>query len=274
MGQVPGVRELRRGVLWRWLAIALGAGLIILSTWGPGGLFNDARWVGYAVCHQIPDRSYWALGHPLPLCARCTGQYLGALVMLGYILWTGRTRAARWPSRSILAVLGLFFVLWGFDGLNSYLTLLGLPHLYEPHNWLRLVTGSLQGIVLMTAFWPLFAAGTWSRLSPGSVLTSWGDLFRVLGAMFLLVLLVHAGGDRVRYALGLVSTGGVLLLLSLVNSLFVRILFRREGSADTGWSVGGGILLGFLLALLEIWAMGALRTWLVGDLGVGSSGGV
>ena len=33
---------------------------------------------GSFVCHQLPDRSFHVSGIQLPVCARCTGLYLGA----------------------------------------------------------------------------------------------------------------------------------------------------------------------------------------------------
>ncbi|MEO5821831.1 MAG: DUF2085 domain-containing protein, partial [Vicinamibacteraceae bacterium] len=33
---------------------------------------------GRVVCHQRPERSFVAAGHPLPVCARCTGIYAAA----------------------------------------------------------------------------------------------------------------------------------------------------------------------------------------------------
>jgi len=33
---------------------------------------------GRVVCHQRPERSFVAAGHPLPVCARCTGVYAAA----------------------------------------------------------------------------------------------------------------------------------------------------------------------------------------------------
>jgi uncharacterized membrane protein len=35
---------------------------------------------GSFICHQRPERSFHAAGLPLPVCARCTGIYLGAAV--------------------------------------------------------------------------------------------------------------------------------------------------------------------------------------------------
>ncbi|HMB82258.1 MAG TPA: DUF2085 domain-containing protein [Vicinamibacterales bacterium] len=36
--------------------------------------------MGRAVCHQLPARSYYLWGAQMPVCARCTGIYFGALL--------------------------------------------------------------------------------------------------------------------------------------------------------------------------------------------------
>jgi uncharacterized membrane protein len=41
--------------------------------------------VGAVVCHQIPERSFHFSGIQFPVCARCTGLYLGGAV--GVALW-------------------------------------------------------------------------------------------------------------------------------------------------------------------------------------------
>ncbi len=43
------------------------------------------------VCHQDPQRSFWILGAPLAVCARCFGIYLGAALAA----FAPRMRAAR-----------------------------------------------------------------------------------------------------------------------------------------------------------------------------------
>jgi uncharacterized membrane protein len=52
--------------------------------------------VGRAICHQRPERSFHLWGAQLPVCARCTGLYAGAafapLMPIGRRL-VGRTRA-------------------------------------------------------------------------------------------------------------------------------------------------------------------------------------
>jgi uncharacterized membrane protein len=36
--------------------------------------------IGHAICHQLPLRSFHVWGAALPVCARCTGLYVGAAV--------------------------------------------------------------------------------------------------------------------------------------------------------------------------------------------------
>jgi uncharacterized membrane protein len=50
--------------------------------------------VGALVCHQRPDRSFVAAGRPWPVCARCSGIYLGAALMAGFGLRSARLRHA------------------------------------------------------------------------------------------------------------------------------------------------------------------------------------
>ena len=48
-------------------------------------LLEFAYATGAVVCHQIPGRSFFLDGRQLPVCARCTGLYLGALA--GLVSW-------------------------------------------------------------------------------------------------------------------------------------------------------------------------------------------
>lgn len=45
--------------------------------------------IGALVCHQKPERSFHLWTAQLPVCARCTGIYVGAV--LGLVLRSGRT---------------------------------------------------------------------------------------------------------------------------------------------------------------------------------------
>src|SRR3954447_8038652 len=51
--------------------------------------------VGSVVCHQKPERSFTLAGQPLPVCARCTGIYIGAA--LAVLAMAGVVSAAQFP---------------------------------------------------------------------------------------------------------------------------------------------------------------------------------
>ena len=80
-------------------------------------------------------------GRMLPLCARCSGIYLGIMLTLTALLLAGRQRYARFPNRRIMLILGLFVTLMAIDGFNSLAHDFGWGELYQPHNTLRLLTG-------------------------------------------------------------------------------------------------------------------------------------
>jgi uncharacterized membrane protein len=68
-----------------WLAVAAVSLLIVAAAFAApvllaAGYDAPARafYAGFAaVCHQIPERSFQLLGHPLAVCARCAGLYAG-----------------------------------------------------------------------------------------------------------------------------------------------------------------------------------------------------
>ncbi len=236
-------------------ALVVFAGVLLLG--GQGVLYAPARRIGYAVCHQLPSHSYRALGQYLPLCARCTGQYLGALVMLGYVLWVGGARVQRFPSPGALGLVGVLLLVWAADGLNSYLEFLGLPYLYTPHNFLRLVTGMGEGVAIMVLFWPVFAQATWLPREGGRLRAR--DLLKALAVAYALTLVVHFGDGGIRYALGLLSAFGVLLLMTMVFSVFLRLLTRRISTGERGWETTLFLVLGAVMAVGVILGVGALR---------------
>src|ERR1041384_1877942 len=129
----------------RWMAIGVGitAAVVvcvrILGT--PDGIDGKFDAIGYAICHRIDARSFLINGMPMPLCARCTGIYLGVVVCFLIALVSGRAKASRLPSIKVSIALIIFVAIMGFDGVNSYIHLFpGGTGLYTPQNWLRLVT--------------------------------------------------------------------------------------------------------------------------------------
>ena len=223
--------------------------------------------LGAGVCGQIPGHSFTIGGRQLPLCARCTGTYLGALLGFWGLVVLKRQRASGLPPSGVLASLISFIVLWGVDGLNSFLNLLPhAPHLYEPHNLLRLITGILQGLALSIIVYPIFSFLLWKETDPARVIRNWRELGYLLIPAALLIRIVQTQASFLLYPVAVLSILGVLAMLTLVNAMIVLIVTRRESKAASWHDALLPLLLGLLAAFFEISALGllhfALSQWL------------
>jgi uncharacterized membrane protein len=258
-------RDARHDDLLAVLALAVVVTLLLAS---PHGLLDKADRVAYAVCHRIPERTFTVAGRPLPLCARCSGTYLGAVTGLLILVLRGRGQAGQFPESKYLAVLGAFMVVWAFDGLNSYLTFFpGLPHLYEPRNILRLATGTLEGLAIAAIALPVFNMASWADLRPVASVGSWRDLAWMATGGALVVLLVSSGWPPLLYPLAVVSGLAVVALTGALNTMVVLLVLRRSGQLSRWRQAAAPILLGVALALAEIALVGAARVALESWLG-------
>lgn len=219
-----------------WLvATALG---IVLVSWllnSPEGVLGKADAVGYAICHRIDGRSFHMGDVQMPLCARCTGIYLGVLLGVALMAVAGRGRAGALSPMRVITVLVLFIAVMGVDGVNSYLTLIpGMPHLYEPQNWLRLITGTLNGVAVSGLVFPMFNQTLWRQWEDRPAIRDVRELGGVVLAAAAVILMVLSDNPVVLYPLALLSVAGVLLLLTMTNSMIFMLLTRTENKA-TNW---------------------------------------
>ncbi|MGD2143261.1 MAG: DUF2085 domain-containing protein [Anaerolineae bacterium] len=261
-------RSDRFSSLLPWLSLPLLAlTLVAFLPAAPGGLLGKTALVGYAVCHQIPSHSFSLAGRQLPLCARCTGTFLGALVgLFGQGVVLRRPRAAEFPPPRILALLLCFTVAWALDGLNSYLDLLGQPHVYEPRNALRLITGTMNGLTISALVFPLLNVTLWRHPAQEPALRRSLHLGVLLLCEISLVVLVLSRRDILVYPLALLSAAGVLTLLTSVNSVIALILLRRENTAETWRQSIGPISVGLVLSLVQIGLIDGIRFVLTGTM--------
>jgi uncharacterized membrane protein len=247
--------------------LLLTLAIIITAAWlssTPGGLLGKADAVGYAVCHRIDLRSFHLGERTLPLCSRCTGMYLGSLItLLAFV--TLRRRAGALPSRPVQYALMGFAALWALDGINSTLTLItSVSPLYPPQNWFRLVTGTLFGISLATLIYPVFIQSAWRDWDEAPIIPSGRWLAGLLGVLALVTLGVLSENPLILYPLAILSSMGVVVLLSMAYSVLTLIPLKLQNQANALRQLWLPLLMGFTLALVQIAAIDLLRYVLTG----------
>ncbi|MEA3335531.1 MAG: DUF2085 domain-containing protein [Chloroflexota bacterium] len=252
------------------ILLLAGIAIIVATLFlSPGGLLDKADHVGYAVCHQIPVRSYFFGDRQLPLCARCSGQYLGALFGLVSMIAMGRGRAGRMPPTPIVVILAGFIAIWAFDGLNSYLTLFpGAPHLYEPSNFLRVTTGGLQGVALIALVWPFFNVSLWAKTSPRSSIGRLREVGLLLVVVALIVALVNSEFAPLLYPLALLSVAGTLIMLTLVNTMIVVLVLKKDGAVRNWREALPLVVAGLALSSVGLLIIVLGRSWLTDMFGL------
>ncbi|HUX75960.1 MAG TPA: DUF2085 domain-containing protein [Anaerolineae bacterium] len=251
-----------------WLIVLLAAtALLAFFIVAPDGLLTKTDMVGYAVCHRIKSHSFVIAGHQLPLCARCSGTFVGALTgFLGQAVVLRRRRTAEFPPTLVIAILASFMLLWAVDGLNSYLALVNGPHLYEPQNWLRLSTGALNGLTMSALVYPVLNFTLWRHSASEPAIRDLRDLGVLLLLEAGVVGLVLTRWSFLLYPLALLSASGVLALLTSVNSMLVLMIVRRENVVDTWREALIPLLAGFTVSLIQVGMIDVVRYTLTGTL--------
>lgn len=253
----------------RWLLFAIGLGIVLVMAFYTltdtahlihSHALDGADWVGYAVCHRITERSFVINGRQFPLCARCTGMYLGVALTVIVIFLSGRLRWSDLPPLPILLVLIGFIGLMGIDGINSYSHFFPTaPHLYEPRNWLRLLTGMGTGLAMGVFMLPALAQTLWRQPDYRAPIGNFRELAGLVVVALTAVLLLLSNQSTILYVLALVSTAGLLFIITAINTVFLLILLRRDGRAERWRETAVPLLISFILALIEISAVSIVR---------------
>lgn len=230
----------------------------------PPGLLGKADAIGYAVCHRIDLRSFHLGDRTLPLCARCTGMHLGALLGLVYQSAFSRRKAGLPPIR-VLVVLGLLAGAFFLDGSNSFLSLIpGAPTLYTPQNWLRLFTGTSMGVVMAALLFPAFNQTAWRDWQPQPALSGVRQLAGLVLLAAILDLVVLTQNPLILYPLALLSAIAVLVELTLVYSMVSMMIFRLENTYTKLAKMILPLTAGFGLGLAQIALLDIARYLLTG----------
>jgi apolipoprotein N-acyltransferase len=152
-----------------------------------------------------------------------------------------------------------------FAGFNSYWVLLTDQTLfYPPQNWLRLTTGAGMGLALCSFAVILANQVLWPAPARVPLVASLREFLRLLLLPASVIAVVLWRPDPLYGPLAVISSAGVLVMLTLANSLLAVITLRRQGQINRLGQLGLPALLGLLLTLAEITVLNLLRAALLG----------
>ncbi len=267
----------RFGAASKYLVVV--AAILVFTGWllyTPPGFLGKLDAIAYAVCHRIAERSFHIGSVQLPLCARCTGMYLGAVTGLVFQSILGGKRS-RVPGWGIIAVLVVFLVAFGIDGANSYLYLLKqvrpgilphIPNIYIPNNTLRLLTGSGMGLGIAAMLFPAFNQSIWADHDDSHAgLSTWKAFGLLLFIQVVIDLLVLTQSPIVLYPVALISVLGVVLLLTMVYTIVWVMITGQENKYTKLRQLWLPILAGFTITMIQTFGIDMLRFWLTGTWG-------
>ncbi len=216
---------------WRRLLPGLVSAILLAFLAAPAPLPLKLLLAMGGVCALRPTHSFFAGDVQLPIESRMIGIYGGFMLPLLVLLTLRRLGSRRLGSRPVIGVLALFFSSMVFDGINSTLADLGLPHLYESTNLTRLLTGLLSGIAIAPfLLWLLGVMATSRGEAPvRAVIQSTWDLLVLLAVNVVFAALVVSEQAALYYPIALISVGGVVGVLAIVALLVILSMGGLEG---------------------------------------------
>jgi uncharacterized membrane protein len=216
--------------------------------------------VGFGLCHQLPERSLFAGGLRVPVCARDAGIYLGFTIALIVIALIHRDRPSRPPATSVNVLLALGVVAMAIDGLTSY------TGFRATTNEIRLMTGLMTGFALAAWITPMLAAELWRSSGSGRVLGGSVRAGVYLAALVGSYVAVWYGAPYLGIVYPLLATVSIIVTFTTVNLVIVCLLPPFERRAVRLRDAWVAILIALGLTGLELAGSALLKAWLLGGL--------
>jgi uncharacterized membrane protein len=250
-----------------WLIIGSAGALVALAAvmvfWPGATLLDRLRALDGGICAQLPTHSFYPDGQRLPLCARNTGIYLGYTIAFVTLFLTGRGRAAQFPRWPLALVMFICIAALGIDGLNSLFLDLRLPHLYQPHNLIRLTTGLLTGASMACFLMPVTNSVLWKEMGEQRSVDSWWQLLRLLPILALAFLAVGTQAAIFLYPVAILSSFGVITALCLINLTVIVAVSGKACLLNTYRQLFPFFSAAFLMAVGELVGLFYLNHWLL-----------
>ena len=123
------------------------------------------------------------------------------------------------------------------------------------------IFGTGAGLVVGAVLAPIFNQTAWASWVKKSALPNGKRLAVLLAAGALVVLAIYAGPQALRYPAAILSVLGVLAVLCLAYTTLALIILNRENIANSLRDLLLPLLVGMLMAFLQISFFAFLRIY-------------
>ncbi len=223
------------------------------------------QWLGFGLCHQLPERSFFGGGIQAPVCARDTGIYIGFVVSLALVALLHRGERRRgFPGAAAWIVFGLLVAWMGFDGFSSY------AGLRTTTNELRLITGLGVGFASAAILAPMLNEELWKRSSSARILDPTWRLAVWVVAMPVTWAALWWLAPLLGIAYPLLIALCILATFTAINLVIIGMLPPFDRAADRISQLILPATIALAVTFVEIWLAGLMRVALFALAGVSS----
>jgi uncharacterized membrane protein len=226
-------------------------------------LATALHWLGFGLCHQLPERSFFGGGLQVPVCARDTGIYVGFVLSLALIalLDRGRRRSGL-PEWSLLVLGGAMIAVMAWDGVTSY------AGLRSTTNDIRLATGLMTGWALPLIVVPLLNSQLWVRDTAERVLAGWRETALWLVGLPASFALTRWGLPALGVVYPVLVAACIVITFTSVNLIVATLAPRFERRADRLLRAWPAMLVALALSVVEVGGTAWFRAWLQSLVGL------
>lgn len=218
-------------------------------------------WLGFGLCHQLPERSYVLGGLQAPVCVRDTGIYVGFI--LGFLLLVAihPERPRELPRWYVWATMAAFLAFMGWDGITSY------SGIRQTVNELRLITGLGVGFSVAVIILPMINDELWRQSSGVRVLDALWRFFAWLAAIPIAWFFMTFIGPLMGQSFIILTALTIPATLTVINMVIVCMFRRFDRRAESVRDVLLPAAIAFGMSIVQIAAAAWLRALLLGAAG-------
>ncbi len=211
--------------------------------------------IGTSVCNQSLNRSFVFTGVALPVCARCTGIYLGLFLSYIYFFVSKKRLANELPDKKIIYIFALSILFMGIDVGTQVI------EIRMSNNYIRLFTGLFIGCALASFLYPKTNYFLWKAKEKIKIFKSYKDVTIFLVFIFIFYFPIAEKLDACYWPAAIGAALGIIILYFNVCFLSLIIIFKKENRAERfkdllpfipGTIVLSGAVL-YLLRLYHLW---------------------